>query len=119
VVDAFTDIRQVTAPRNIRVIVAIFPELEKDFKGRPWSEYPYRALHQQVSGLAIQNGFRVVDILDAFSGHASQDLVFPGIDDHPTPLGHELAAEALEKELLSEYAYFFGGKSLQPASASH
>jgi GDSL-like Lipase/Acylhydrolase family len=108
VVDAFTDIRDVTSARNIKVLVVIFPELTAPFKGKPWSAYPYMKIHQQVSDLAVRNGFRVVDLRDAFSECPSQDVVFPGGDDHPNVLGHEVAARAIEKELLAESSYFFG-----------
>lgn len=119
VVDAFRDIREVTAPRNIKVAVVILPELTIDFKGKPWTEYPYRGLHQQVSDLALQNGFRVIDLLPAFSQYPSEDVVFPGGDDHPTKLGHEIAAAAIENELLTEKLYYFESSPKQGAVRSH
>ena len=108
VVDAFSDIRDVTSRRNIKVLVVIFPELTESFKGKPWKDYPYTKIHRQVSDLAIRNGFRVVDLLDAFSQYPSRDVVFQAADDHPSVLGHEVAARAIEKELLAESSYFFG-----------
>ena len=116
VVDAFRDIRDVTAPRSIKVLVVIFPELTESFKGKPWSDYPYRKIHQQVSDLAVRNGFRVVDLLEAFAEYPSQDLVFDGRDDHPNVRGHEVAAQAIEKELLADSSYFFDLKPPSPAN---
>jgi hypothetical protein len=119
VVDAFSDIREVTSRQNIKVLVVIFPELTESFKGKSWADYPYRNIHKQVSDLAVKNTFRVVDLLAAFSQYPSQDVVLGGIDDHPSVLGHEVAARAIEEELLSESSYFFGLKPQQHTNASH
>jgi hypothetical protein len=119
VIDAFHDIRDVTSRRNIRVLVVIFPMLTQPFKGKPWSDYPYTRLHQQVSDLAVRNGFRVVDLRRAFSRYPSQDLVFPGADDHPNALGQAVTARAIENELLTESSYFFGLNPQPPSSAQH
>ena len=123
VVDAFRDIRDVTSPRSIKVLVVIFPEVTESFKGKPWSDYPYTKIHQQVSDLAVRNGFRVVDLLEAFSQYPSRDLTFAGTDDHPNVLGHEVAARAIEKELLADSSYFFDLKpeslANRPRTTSH
>jgi len=120
VVDAFSDIREVTSRRNIKVVVVIFPELTESFKGKPWAAYPYTKIHKQVSDLAVSDGFRVVDLLDAFSEYPSQDVVLGGIDDHPSVLGHEVAARAIERELLAESSYyFFNLQSQHQVGASH
>lgn len=118
VVDAFSDIREITSRRNIKVLVVIFPELTESFKGKPWVEYPYTKIHQQVSGLAAKNGFRVVDLLDGFSEYPSRDLIFPGIDDHPNVQGHEVTARMIENELLKESSYFFDLKPEHGENAS-
>ena len=107
VVDAFSDIHQVAERRNIKVLVAIFPMITPAFKGNAWTRYPYARLHKQVADLAAANGFRVVDLRDAFSEYPSQDLVFSGTDDHPNARGHEVAAQAIEKELLADFPHFF------------
>jgi hypothetical protein len=114
-VDAFRDIREVAARRNIKVLVAIFPMLTESFKGKPWSEYPYGKIHRQVSDLAVANGFRVVDLYDAFSKYPSQDLALTG-DDHPNELGHHVAAVAIAQELLAEPDYFFHDESQRSES---
>jgi lysophospholipase L1-like esterase len=118
VVDAFSDIREVTSRRNTKVLVVVFPMITPSFKGRPWTKYPYTKIHRQVSDLAVRNGFRVVDLRDAFSGYPSEALVLPGTDDHPNARGYEVAARAIEKELLAESSYFFDLKRKQPANAS-
>jgi hypothetical protein len=115
VIDAFGDIHDVTSRKNIKVLLVIFPELPESFKGKPWTDYPYTKIHQQVSDLAIKNGFRVVDLLDSFSRYPSRDVVLTGNDDHPSVLGHEIAATAIEKELVTESSYFFDVKPEQLA----
>ena len=117
VVDSFRGIREVTAARDIKVLVVIFPELTIRFKGKPWADYPYRKLHQQVADLARANGFQVLDLIEAFSHYPSQDVVLPWTDDHPSPLGHAVAARAIEAKLLAESAYFFAAAPQQSAAA--
>jgi len=119
VVDAFRDIRDVAAQHHSTVLVVIFPELTKRFKGKPWSDYPYAQIHQQVADLATGDGFRVVDLRAAFSRYPSQDVVLPGTDDHPSVRGHMVAAEAIEAELLGELGYFFQLEPQQSAAAAH
>ncbi len=119
VVDAFSDIHEVTSQRNIKVIVVIFPELTESFKGKLWANYPYTKIHRRISDLALKNGFRVVDLLDSFSRYPSQDVVLGGIDDHPSVLGQEITAAAIEKELLAESSYFFELKPQQLAKGAH
>jgi lysophospholipase L1-like esterase len=119
VVDAFRDIRDVSAQRNIKVLVAIFPEITKRFKGKPWTDYPYAKIHRQVSDLAVRDGFRVIDLREVFSQHPSEDVVLPGADDHPSVLGHAVAAQAIEQELLKEFSYFFGQQLQRSATAPH
>jgi lysophospholipase L1-like esterase len=115
VVDAFADIRQVAAEHHIKVLLVIFPELTVRFKGKPWSEYPYGAIHRQVAELAEKNGFDVLDLLPAFSQHPSQDVVLPWTDDHPSPFGHTVAAQAIAKKLLGESDHFFAGERQEAA----
>lgn len=118
VIEAFSDIREVTSRRNVKVIIVIFPEVLGKFKGRPWTEYPYRDIHKQVSDLALKNGFRVVDLLDAFSQYPNSEVVFGYGDDHPRRLGHQVAAQEIEKELLAESSYFFELRPHQPAKTA-
>jgi lysophospholipase L1-like esterase len=117
VVDAFADIRQVAAQHHIKVLLVIFPELTVRFKGKPWSEYPYAAIHRQVAELAEKNGFDVLDLLPAFSEHPSQDVALPWTDDHPSPFGYAVAAQAIATKLLGQSAYFFA-KEDQAAAAT-
>jgi hypothetical protein len=119
VIDAFGDIHDVTSRKNIKVLLVIFPELPESFKGKLWTDYPYTKIHQQVADLGIKNGFRVVDLLDSFSKYPSRDVVLPGNDDHPSVLGHEIAATAIEKELVTESSYFFDVKPEQLAHVAH
>jgi len=119
VVDAFSDIREVALRHQMKVLVVIFPMVTPSFKGKPWTQYPYTGLHKQVADLAASNGFRIVDLLGAFSAYPSQELVFPAGDDHPNVHGHEVAARAIEQGLLSQFSYFFDLNSTGPATASN
>ncbi len=110
VVKGFSDMREVTAPRGIKVLVVIFPEIIFESWVPLWEQYPYRGIHKQVAELAVQNGFRVLDLYDAFSHSSYQprELVLARWNDHPNRLGHELAARAIAEKLLAERSYFFG-----------
>lgn len=104
VVEAFDAIGRMTRPRDIRVVVAIFPLIPR----RGWRGYPYADLHRQVAGTARAKGFEVVDLLEVLSRHDPGDLRLTNEDDHPSRLGHRLVAEALRDRLLS------GGLALHP-----
>ena len=109
VVKAFSEIRALTSERAIPVLVVIFPEIWRIPPGKSWEAYPYKGIHKQVSALAIQNGFRVIDLYDVYS-RAQQDpskVILSRQDNHPNSLGHEIAARAIARELLAGHDFFF------------
>jgi len=96
-VAAFRKIREATRDRGTRVVVAIFPVVPRE----GWAGYPYRDLHVRVSEAARAERFQAVDLLPVFSRFPPRDLRLSPEDDHPSRLGHELAARALSEEILS------------------
>ncbi len=72
--------------------------------------------HRQVAEVAAHNGFQVLDLYDAFSysGYQPRELVLARWNDHPNPLGHELAARAIVEKFLAERFYFFGTAANAP-----
>jgi len=97
VVAAFRKIREATRDRGTRVVVAIFPIVPRE----GWAGYPYRDLHVRVSEAARAEQFQAVDLLPVFSRFPPRDLRLSPEDDHPSRLGHELAARALCEKILS------------------
>ena len=100
---AFRDIRALTEPREIEVMVAIFPFTPAE----SWSGYRYGNLHSKVSGAARDAGFGVVDLLERFATREPRHLVVSENDNHPSPLAHCLAAEALLDHVAESVPTFF------------
>ena len=91
VLESFERMRELTSTRDVPVIVAVFP-----FNRAPsWEDYGYRNIHEQIVRTADACGFHAVDMLPEFERHAALDLRLSDHDEHPTPLGHRIAAEAL------------------------
>lgn len=88
--------RITTAPKNIPVVVAIFPIQAKPH--RP--VYPFLKVNAKVAAEARRNRFRALDLQPAY---AAVDRNFPNefFDDplHPNKWGHHIAALALFKWL--------------------
>ena len=96
VVAAFRKIGEAARDRGARVVVAIFPVVPQE----AWAGYPYEDLHVRVSEAVRAEGFHAVDLLPVFSRFPPRDLRLSPEDDHPSRLGHELAARALSEEIL-------------------
>ena len=95
VVRAFGEIRDLTSSRRIKVLVVIFPDVPR--KG--WGVYTNASIGRKVAGLAEANGFEALDLYDVFSHYGSRELRMSDEDFHPTPLGHRLAAQAIQEKL--------------------
>ncbi len=91
VIVALEEIKRVAAERKIPVLLAIFPVT----KNRSWADYPYQDLHQQVTDTANEKGIYVIDLYDNFSQYSSQELMVSPHDNHPSKIGHEVAAHAI------------------------
>lgn len=88
---AFDDIRTLAESHQVPVLVVIFPDMQK----RRWTDYPYVDLHDQVAEISRAQGFAVIDLLDRFSEHTPRAMRVRHGDPHPSPFGHEVAAEAI------------------------
>jgi len=97
VVAAFREIREAARERGARVMLVIFPMIPRD----GWAGYPYRDIHLQVAETVRAEGFEVVDLLPVFSRYSPGELRLSPEDDHPGPLGHELAARAIAEAVFS------------------
>jgi len=91
VVFALEEMRSVAAERRIPVLLAIFPVTQN----KSWADYPYQDLHQQVTNVANEKGIFVVDLYESFSQYPSQVVMVSPHDNHPSKIGHEVAAHAL------------------------
>ena len=91
VVSSLEEIKSVAAEKKIPVLLSIFPITGN----RSWADYPYKDLHQQVINIANEKGIYVVDLYENFSQYPSQVLMVSPVDNHPSKLGHEVAAYAI------------------------
>ncbi len=94
VVGGFENIRDMADGSNARVIVLLFPDL-----WHAWDDYPYGSIHQQVTDLALDNNFEVVDLLEYYSAYSPAELRVSPSDGHPNELAHELATQAILEAL--------------------
>lgn len=89
--------KQIAESAGARYAVAIFPFLcDLD------ESYPFRSLHQMVSGFCERRGIAVLDLFDAFEGRSDRELWVHPSDQHPNREGHRIAAEALAEFIVRE-----------------
>ena len=100
VIAGLEDIRRLTSERQIPVLVVIFPERPE----KRWGSYLYADLHRQVADASLQNDFAVIDLLQRFKEHPPRRMRVRDGDSHPSPLGHELAAQAIQEWMTAELA---------------
>jgi len=92
VLSGFDELRQLTEPRGVPVVMLIFPLIPAE----DWEDYgKFLDLHQQVATAGRERGFHVLDLYERFRQHDLKELVFGDGDFHPTPLGQRLVSEAL------------------------
>jgi len=97
VVAGFKELRELRRRRQIPVVIMIFPvllDLEK---------YQWEHIHHKVTNLALQNGFRVLDLLGKFCQYKAHELQIDNGDHvHPNKVGHKIAGDTLYEFLYQE-----------------
>ncbi len=91
---ALRSMREQTAARGIRFVVAVFPMVTRLDGG-----YPFTSLHAMVREFCDQEGIEVIDLLDRFVGKDERDLWAHPTDQHPNDVGHALIAAGLVEPL--------------------
>jgi len=94
---------------NIPGLVAIFPTFGKRF-----AVYPHRSLHLIVAEAARGAGLEVVDLLDCFQAYDFRDVRVDVL--HPNPLGHRVAAHAIERALCARGWVCHAGRQRPPCT---
>lgn len=89
------DLKTLAVSRGTPVLLVIFPMIEVD----SWQDYPYLPLHDQVSAAARAQGIDVLDLYETYAQHEIAAIRVTPRDHHPSVLGHELTAEAIERHL--------------------
>jgi lysophospholipase L1-like esterase len=77
---------------------------------------------RRLRGIAAQHGWRYVDLYTVYSDYLRDkglkdftDLYVRRDDPHPTPVGHQLIAAALEPAIIETLASHSRGSTGQPA----
>jgi len=92
---AFQRLEALSRRDGFRVLVAIFPLLERD-PAASFSTYPWASVNAQVAREVRSHGFEVLDLLPAFATRTPAEIkINRGDVLYPNGLGHRLAAEAI------------------------
>lgn len=87
-----------------QLILVIFPQYDPS---NPNAAYTYEEFHTRIQG--ITSDIKVVDLQDVFQNVSDKtQLVLNPTDEHPTPLAHSIAAEAIMKEF--DFTGFFAAR---------
>ncbi|MDP8298587.1 MAG: hypothetical protein P9L88_01585 [Candidatus Tantalella remota] len=72
-----------------RMVIVLFPLLY-DF-----NKYPFKAIHDKLTGFCEKEGILLVDLLPAFSRYKDSDLWVNPTDHHPNEIANRIAAEEI------------------------
>jgi hypothetical protein len=93
----FDDVRQLCGDHGIDLRIAIFP-----FLHNLGPDYPFARAHRLIVDYCHERGLPVLDLLPVLEPHAAEGLTVSPFDSHPNERAHQLAAEAMERELLAD-----------------
>jgi lysophospholipase L1-like esterase len=82
---------------NSQLRLVIFP-----FLHNLGDDYPFKKAHSQISEACREMEIPTFDLLPVLSKRRPTELTVNRLDAHPNELAHELAAEAIEQELLKD-----------------
>lgn len=102
------DLRELCAESKIDLRVAIFP-----FLHNLGPEYPFASAHQTLADYFRSQGVPVLDLRPVLEPHVAAGLTVSRFDAHPNERAHQLAADAMMKELLSDLSAT-GGRDESP-----
>lgn len=82
---------------DIDLRIAIFP-----FLHNLGPDYPFDAGHERIAEFCREAGIPCLDLKPVLLPHVAEGLTVNRFDAHPNERAHALAAEAMEKDLLSD-----------------
>lgn len=90
--DAVRDFKRMTENRGIRFGAVVFPHFSHPFD----DNYPFRTVHQKITGRLQELKIPTLDLLEAYKGMDNSRLqILPGRDAHPNEIAHRIAAERI------------------------
>ena len=104
--DSFGRIADRMDDECVPVLLVIVPFVTKS----KWEWYRYADLHEQVARAGRSAGFDVLDLLPAYMEYPPARLCIDGYDEHPSPLGHRVAAEAIRDRLFQKHSEALFGR---------
>ena len=88
-----------TSQAGVPLVAVLFPYLAGVEDERTYS----RVGHQRIGGALEERGIVYLDLLEAFAGKSSLRMeAYPGVDGHPSEIGHRIAARAIFDFLLKQ-----------------
>jgi hypothetical protein len=83
--------------KKVELRIAIFPFLHQLGPDNPFLE-----AHAKIAAFCKEQGIRVLDLEPVFREHMAENLRVNAFDAHPNERANEIAAEAMEKQLLDD-----------------
>jgi len=96
---ALGEFARVTQAAGVPLVAVIFPYLAGIENEATYA----RVGHERFGAALDRHGIVYLDLLDAFAGKSRARMeAFPGVDGHPSEIGHRIAARAIFDFLLEE-----------------
>jgi hypothetical protein len=95
--EALDGLRASCAVHGAELRLVVFPFVHDLGPG-----YGFRSAHRHLADYARDRGVRLVDLEPVLSPHAAEGLIVNPRDTHPNERAHELAAAAIETQLLDD-----------------
>lgn len=89
--------RQLCVDNGIDLRIVVFP-----FLHNLGPEYPFAAAHLKIAEFCQETGVRMLDLRSVLEPHVADGLMVNRFDPHPNERAHALAAQAIERDLLSD-----------------
>jgi lysophospholipase L1-like esterase len=96
--NAFHRINKISLRHKFEVIITYFPWMNEIMQ-----DNPYEKSFKKVQKYAEKVGFKVLNLYPYFRGKNPKKLRLSLIDGHPTPLGHQIAANALYEYICQDF----------------
>jgi lysophospholipase L1-like esterase len=96
IVAAFERIGRQCRKHRTPAVLAVHPVFEEQ---PDFAAYSLRGVHEDLVQMARDAGLLPFDLLEAYTGHAPEELQQPGHPWHPNETGHRLAGEFLARRL--------------------
>ncbi|MBN8550095.1 MAG: SGNH/GDSL hydrolase family protein [Deltaproteobacteria bacterium] len=89
---AVQKIEKITSTANVPLLAVLFPLFSHPLD----DSYPFKAIHQKVTGLLDMTGIKRIDLLSSYQNIPPERLqVRPGKDSHPNEIAHRIAADSI------------------------